>query len=248
MDVPGIPRPVLVALIAVAVLLFAYGGTKATALITEHTDTQTRVLPGAPTIVVDVETGDVRVTATDRRDVRLTTKEKRSMWGGGHAEVAGDAHGCTSAITARRCRWSTRPAASATCSRCRATPMCAWPPAPATCTPRTSTAASTCTRAPATCTPSASAAPCACRPTPATSTSKDRRPRSPCGPPPATSTSWRATRPPSRPRRTPATSTTSSRARAMRSTRGPTPATRRSTCSATTCCRAGWWRTPRPAT
>lgn len=90
MDVPGIPRPVLVALIAVAVLLFAYGGTKATALITEHTDTQTRVLPGAPTIVVDVETGDVRVTATDRRDVRLTTKEKRSMWGGGHAEVAGD--------------------------------------------------------------------------------------------------------------------------------------------------------------
>jgi DUF4097 and DUF4098 domain-containing protein YvlB len=90
MDVPGISRPVLVVLIVIAALLFAYGGTKAAALLTEHTDTHTRVLAAAPTIVVDVEKGDVRVTATDRRDVRLTTKEKRSMWGGGHVDVAGD--------------------------------------------------------------------------------------------------------------------------------------------------------------
>ena len=90
MDVPGIPRPVLVVLIVVAVLLFAYGGTKAIALVTEHTDTHTRVVAAAPTIVVGVETGDVRITGSDRADVRLTTKEKRSAWGGGHVEVSGD--------------------------------------------------------------------------------------------------------------------------------------------------------------
>jgi hypothetical protein len=90
MDVPGISRPVLVLLIVVAAFLFAFGATKAADLLTQHTDTHTRVLAAAPTIVVDVETGDVRIAATDRRDVRLTTKEKRSMWGGGHVEVAGD--------------------------------------------------------------------------------------------------------------------------------------------------------------
>lgn len=90
MDVPGISRPVLVLLIVVAALLLAFGGTKAAGLLTQHTDTHTRVLAAARAIVVDVETGDVLITATDRRDVRLMTKEKRSMWGGGHAEVAGD--------------------------------------------------------------------------------------------------------------------------------------------------------------
>jgi hypothetical protein len=90
MDVPGISRPVLIALIVVAALLFAFGATKAIALVTQHTDTRTHVVAAAPTIVVDVETGDVRIAATDRDDVRLTSKEKRSAWGGGHVEVSGD--------------------------------------------------------------------------------------------------------------------------------------------------------------
>ena len=79
----------LTVLIVFAVLLLAGGGTKAVGLITEHTDTSTRVLPAAPSIAVDVRTGDVRVVATGRHDVRLTTKEKRTVWGGGHAEIAG---------------------------------------------------------------------------------------------------------------------------------------------------------------
>ena len=90
MDVPGISRPVLVVLIVVAAIIFLYGGTKAIALFTEHTDTHTRVVAAAPSIVVDVRTGDVRVVAADRDDIRLTTKEKRSAWGGGHVEVASD--------------------------------------------------------------------------------------------------------------------------------------------------------------
>jgi hypothetical protein len=90
MEVPGISRPVLVVLIVVAAILFLFGGTKAIALFTEHTDTQTRVVAAAPRIDVDVETGDVRVVAADRDDIRLTSKEKRSAWGGGHVEVASD--------------------------------------------------------------------------------------------------------------------------------------------------------------
>ena len=91
MDVPGISRPVLVVLIVAAVLLFAFGATKAVGLLTEHTDTHTRTLAAAPTIVVHTGTGDVRIVASDRTDVRLTTKEKRSVWGGGHVRVCGDA-------------------------------------------------------------------------------------------------------------------------------------------------------------
>ena len=90
MEVPGISRPVLVVLIVVAAIIFLFGGTKAIALFTEHTDTHTRVVAAAPSIVVDVRTGDVRVVAADRDDIRLTTKEKRSAWGGGHVEVATD--------------------------------------------------------------------------------------------------------------------------------------------------------------
>lgn len=91
MDVPGISRPILVVLIVAAVLLFAFGATRAVGLITERTDTQTRTLAAAPTIVVHTGTGDVRIVAADRTDVRLTTKEKRSIWGGGHVRVSGDA-------------------------------------------------------------------------------------------------------------------------------------------------------------
>jgi hypothetical protein len=91
MDVPGISRPVLVVLIVAAVVLFAFGATKAVGLLTVRTDTQTRTLSAAPTIVVHTGTGDVRIVAADRTDVRLTTKEKRSIWGGGHVRVSGDA-------------------------------------------------------------------------------------------------------------------------------------------------------------
>lgn len=91
MDVPGISRPVLVVLIVVAVLLFAFGATKAVGLLTERTETQTRTLAAAATIVVHTGTGDVRIVAADRTDVRLTTKETRSIWGGGHVTVSGDA-------------------------------------------------------------------------------------------------------------------------------------------------------------
>jgi hypothetical protein len=91
MDVPGIPRPALVVLIALAVLLFAFGATRAVGRLTERTDTQTRTLAAASTIVVHTGTGDVRIVAADRTDVRLTTKEKRSIWGGGQVRVIGDA-------------------------------------------------------------------------------------------------------------------------------------------------------------
>jgi hypothetical protein len=80
----------LVVMIVVAAILLAFGTTKAVALFTEHTDTHTRVIPASPSIVVGVRTGDVQIVGSDRSDVRLTTKEKRSAWGGGHVEVSGD--------------------------------------------------------------------------------------------------------------------------------------------------------------
>jgi hypothetical protein len=91
MQVPGVSRPVLVVMTVVAVLLFAFGATKAVGLITRHTDTHTRTLAAVPTMVIDAGTGDVRIVAADRTDVRLTTREKRSVWSGGHAKVSGDA-------------------------------------------------------------------------------------------------------------------------------------------------------------
>ena len=91
MDVPGISRPVLVAMVVVAVAVFIFGATKAVGLLTERTDTQTRTLAAAPTIVVHTGTGNVRIVAADRTDVRLTTKEKRSIWGGGRVRVSGTA-------------------------------------------------------------------------------------------------------------------------------------------------------------
>jgi putative adhesin len=93
MQVTGISRPVLVVLIVVAVVLFLFGAGKAAGLLTQHTDTHMRTLAAAPTIVVAAETGDVKIVAADRSDIRLTIKEQRSMWGGGHANVFGDARG-----------------------------------------------------------------------------------------------------------------------------------------------------------
>jgi Toastrack DUF4097 len=90
MEVPGISRAVLIGLVVVATLLFLFGASVATGVITEHTDTRTRILAAAPRIVVSARTGDVRVVAADRSDVRLTIKEKRSLWGGGHARMSAD--------------------------------------------------------------------------------------------------------------------------------------------------------------
>ena len=91
MHVPGISRPVFVAMVVAAVVLFAFGATSAVGLLTQRTETQTRTLAAAQTIVVDTGTGDVRIVGADRSDVRLTTKEKRSVWGGAHVKVSGDA-------------------------------------------------------------------------------------------------------------------------------------------------------------
>ena len=78
-------------MIVVALAIFLFGATRAVGLLTERTDSRTRTLAAAPTIVVHTGTGDVRIVAADRTDVRLTTKEKRSIWGGSHVRVSGDA-------------------------------------------------------------------------------------------------------------------------------------------------------------
>ena len=189
MDVPGISRPVLVVLIVAAVLLFAFGATKAVGLLTERTDTQTRTLAAAPTIVVHTGTGDVRIIAADRTDVRLTTKEKRSIWGGGHVRVSGDAadlrlkdHCDGSWLVDDDAAWTRS-------SRCRGRPACGWSPARAICGPRTCRATPSCGRAPATCAPSGSAGRCGSARRPATCTSRGRRPTSSRARARATSTS-----------------------------------------------------------
>jgi hypothetical protein len=93
MDVPGISRPVLVVLIVAAVVLFAYGAGTAVGRLTRHTDTQTRTFPAAPTGVITSNGADVNIVASDRSDVRVTTREQRSVWGGGHVDLRGDAGG-----------------------------------------------------------------------------------------------------------------------------------------------------------
>ena len=93
MDVPGISRPVLIGLIVVAALLFVFGAGSALSRLTQHSDTQTRTLAAAPTVVVTTESADVTIVASDRGDVRATTREQRTVWGGGHVEMRGDAAG-----------------------------------------------------------------------------------------------------------------------------------------------------------
>jgi DUF4097 and DUF4098 domain-containing protein YvlB len=91
MDVPGIPRPALVALIAVAVLLFAVGTSWALSWVTRQTDTTTRTLAAPSTIEVDASSGDVDVVGSDRRDMRLTTKESRTLFGRPHVHIESSA-------------------------------------------------------------------------------------------------------------------------------------------------------------
>jgi hypothetical protein len=49
MQVPGISRPALAVMIAVAAVLFVFGATRASGLLTRHTDTHTRTFAAAPT-------------------------------------------------------------------------------------------------------------------------------------------------------------------------------------------------------
>jgi Putative adhesin len=93
MHVPGIPRRVLLPLIIAAVALFLVGATRAAGVLTAHTITHTRVLAATSIIVVDAGIGDIQVVGADRADVRLTTKQRRSMWGGAHIKARGDAAG-----------------------------------------------------------------------------------------------------------------------------------------------------------
>ncbi len=91
MQVKGISTPILVAMIAVAAVLFLFGSTAALGFLTQRTKEQTRTFPAAPTIAISDETGDVRIVGGFRQDVRLTTRQQHSMWGGAHVKVSGDA-------------------------------------------------------------------------------------------------------------------------------------------------------------
>lgn len=88
MDVPGIPRPVLLALIALAVLLLAAGGSWALAWATHQTDTESRTIPAARTVEIEGQSGDIRVIGTDRSDILLTTKKQHSLFGRPHGSVS----------------------------------------------------------------------------------------------------------------------------------------------------------------
>jgi DUF4097 and DUF4098 domain-containing protein YvlB len=91
MDVPGIPRPVLVVLIAIAVVLFAGGAAWSLSWVTHHTDTHTRNLAAPSSLEIEATSGDVDVVGSDRVDVRLVTKERRSIFGTPHVHAVYDA-------------------------------------------------------------------------------------------------------------------------------------------------------------
>jgi hypothetical protein len=73
------------------VLLVAAAATRAAGFLSEHTDTRTRTFAPAAAVVVSDRSADVTVVATDRPDVLLRTRVRRSVWGGGHVHVSGDA-------------------------------------------------------------------------------------------------------------------------------------------------------------
>jgi hypothetical protein len=87
MQVKGISRGVLIALIAVAVLVFAGGAAWALSWATHHTDTSTRVLPAGSAIDVSSRNSDVEVVGSDRSDVRLVSKARRTVFGRPHLHV-----------------------------------------------------------------------------------------------------------------------------------------------------------------
>jgi Putative adhesin len=88
MEVTGIPRAALGAMIAVAVLIFAGGAAWALSWATHHTDTRTRILPAGAAIDVSSRNSDVDVVGSDRSDVRLVSKARRSVFGRPHVHVS----------------------------------------------------------------------------------------------------------------------------------------------------------------
>jgi hypothetical protein len=87
MEVTGIPRAALGAMIAVAVLVFAGGAAWALSWATHRTDTRTRILPAGSAIDVSSRNSDVHVVGSDRSDVRLVSKARRSVFGRPHVHV-----------------------------------------------------------------------------------------------------------------------------------------------------------------
>jgi Toastrack DUF4097 len=70
------------------VLLLAVGGSWALSWATRETDTNSRTMPAVRTIEVDSRrSGDVVVIGTQRSDIRLRTKQSRTIFGRPHIEV-----------------------------------------------------------------------------------------------------------------------------------------------------------------
>ena len=84
MHVPGISRAALIAMIVFAVALLGTGAAWLLSWATHHTDTDTQVLSAEASIEISSDHGDVRVVGSDRADVLLTIKERRSIFGGPH--------------------------------------------------------------------------------------------------------------------------------------------------------------------
>jgi hypothetical protein len=78
---------VLAALIVVALVLLACGGSWVLSWATRHTETHTRTIAAASTIEIEGQSGDIVVVGSDRSDVLLTTKESRSVFGRPHSHV-----------------------------------------------------------------------------------------------------------------------------------------------------------------
>ena len=116
MNVSGISRPVLVVLIVAAVLLLAYGSTKAAGLLTQHTDIHTQTLAAAPRIVVrGLDRGDVRRHRRRPPGQSQAGRPRRSARSGAAGPRPGvrrhlAACASTTAVTSRP--WSTPPAST----------------------------------------------------------------------------------------------------------------------------------------
>lgn len=88
MQVTGISRPVLVVLVLAAIALLIGGGSWALAWATRTTETSSRTMPAASTIEIESQrSGDIEVIGSDRSDIRLTTKQHRSIFGRPHSKV-----------------------------------------------------------------------------------------------------------------------------------------------------------------
>jgi DUF4097 and DUF4098 domain-containing protein YvlB len=84
MHVPGISRAALIAMILFALALLGTGAAWVLSWATHHTDTDKQVLPADASIEISSDHGDVRVVGSDRADVLLTTKQRRSIFGTPH--------------------------------------------------------------------------------------------------------------------------------------------------------------------